>query len=188
MRVFGYEGIVFHGGGTSRGLKLADTSLAVDLRDFGGPIGTTAVEASFPLSNANKWLINGGYLRIPIADHGIPALPKEFWPDLLKDLLVEKDRRGGMLDLRAFCMGGHGRTGMFLAIMYGLTHPQDQDPVDTIRKMYCINAVETLSQENYVYHCCGLPKHEKFSGTVSVSTGVTSVYSLNSAKGAWDYE
>lgn len=46
-----------------------------------------------------------------------------------------------------FCMGGHGRTGTFLAGLLALMEPEVADPVAEVRKRYCLRAVETKEQE-----------------------------------------
>ncbi len=46
------------------------------------------------------------------------------------------------------CMGGHGRTGTVLSIWAGLH--DIENPIQYVRKIYCEEAVETVSQEMFV--------------------------------------
>lgn len=50
------------------------------------------------------------------------------------------------------CMGGYGRTGTFLALIYRCLGVED--PITYVRKVYCGHAVETRKQEDFVM---GLP-------------------------------
>ena len=51
------------------------------------------------------------------------------------------------------CIGGHGRTGTILAILYVLAGVDPLEAVDHARKIYCHDAVETQAQEWYVEWC-----------------------------------
>lgn len=59
-------------------------------------------------------------------------------------------REGGRVEIG--CVGGHGRTGMFLAILTALTmsEPDGKKAVAFVRNTYCDNAVESPEQEWYV--------------------------------------
>lgn len=51
------------------------------------------------------------------------------------------------------CIGGHGRTGTILALMYLLSAEGDvssEEAINFVRKAYCSNAIETYVQEWYV--------------------------------------
>lgn len=50
------------------------------------------------------------------------------------------------------CLGGHGRTGTFLAICYALTmaEPNARKAISEVRRTYCTNAVESAEQAWYV--------------------------------------
>jgi hypothetical protein len=50
----------------------------------------------------------------------------------------------------AFCAGGHGRTGLFLASLLAYMEPDVDDPVAKLRHRYCHKAVETPAQEAQV--------------------------------------
>ncbi|MFL6139396.1 MAG: hypothetical protein ACJ74O_16555 [Frankiaceae bacterium] len=44
------------------------------------------------------------------------------------------------------CLGGHGRTGTFLASLIALAEPGTADPVAALRDRHCVHAVETEEQ------------------------------------------
>lgn len=48
------------------------------------------------------------------------------------------------------CIGGHGRTGLMLAVMATLTQPDIEDAVTYVQTNYCSHAVESEVQEWYV--------------------------------------
>lgn len=65
------------------------------------------------------------------------------WNGLLRAL------RATNLPIAAACVGGHGRTGTFLAIMawlMGLPQKEGKQPVEFIRSVYCKECVETKVQ------------------------------------------
>ncbi len=57
------------------------------------------------------------------------------------------------------CIGGHGRTGMFLAALVAYLEVDD-DPIAYVRKHYCDRAVESVAQINYLHKEFGCPKAE----------------------------
>lgn len=61
------------------------------------------------------------------------------------------------------CQGGHGRTGTILALMWGLSHPSDKDPVGSIRALGCKKWAESREQINFIHEYLNLevPEHLK---------------------------
>lgn len=51
------------------------------------------------------------------------------------------------------CIGGHGRTGTFLAIVSALKKVTT-NPINFIRQRLCKNCIETISQEEYIRIIC----------------------------------
>jgi hypothetical protein len=86
-------------------------------------------------------------------DGGVPAISKEWWRELAKALPAIGGKVG------CFCMGGHGRTGTMLSILYALTGNGKGDPVKAIRKKYCRHAVETEEQIEYIEDVTGRAVH-----------------------------
>ncbi len=75
------------------------------------------------------------------------------WQGLLRAL------RGTGQDIACACMGGHGRTGTFLAVMSWLMElPQKEDkkPIQYIRDIYCKEAVESLVQHEQIRDMTGV--------------------------------
>lgn len=82
---------------------------------------------------------------------------KEFWLDLWKMVLEEKAET-----ICFCCMGGHGRTGTAIAALWGLV--LGVSPAVAIRETrnrICAEAVETETQERYVYSLLGVAFPEK---------------------------
>lgn len=106
-------------------------------------------------------------LDVDWPDGKVPALPATWWHDLAEWMLKEEtDRHMGV-----FCFGGHGRTGTFLSIIVGLTHPEEavrKSPVEWVRKSYCGKAVETLSQIKYIELVCGIEMTDEPSDIANV--------------------
>lgn len=83
--------------------------------------------------------------------------------------------------LYAGCIGGHGRTGTFLAAL--VTYMTgEEDSITYVRKNYCQKAVETSSQVEFLHKHFGIRKIESSKGSgygnlgwsgFSGSTGVT---------------
>ena len=99
-----------------------------------------------------------GWLSLPFPDMGVPSNIKTLdqWKGItgqIKKILKSKK------DVLVACLGGHGRSGMFCAIVGYLLNKKDKEwasPVEQIRKIHCSEAVETYSQEKYVYDILGL--------------------------------
>lgn len=82
-------------------------------------------------------------INLPIADYSIPR------PDLARRaLLASIDALERGESLYVGCMGGKGRTGLFMALLAkaaGVEHP-----IEHVRSTYFEHAVETLEQERFV--------------------------------------
>jgi len=94
-------------------------------------------------------------LSLPIRDMDVPTYSHKFWEYLTNE--VRRILESGKCILVA-CDGGHGRTGMVIAILgYKLgIIPQGQCPIEWVRANYCKGAIETTPQEQYVYTMLGL--------------------------------
>ena len=89
----------------------------------------------------------------PIQDYGVPHEPEEF-----KKLIrwSAKQVNAG-LKLHCGCIGGHGRTGMFLAALV-TEMSGEKDSVSYVRKHYCKKAVENEKQVNFLHEHFGITK------------------------------
>jgi hypothetical protein len=100
-----------------------------------------------------------GWLSLPFPDYKTPNNIRTYeqWHGIattIKKILKQKH------DVLVACHGGHGRSGLFCAIVgYILGINSDRSwssPVEKIRKLHCQAAVETLAQEQFVYDILGL--------------------------------
>lgn len=86
-------------------------------------------------------------LTVDWPDGHVPEfLGREWWQELHSFLAT------GLSGQRVFigCLGGMGRTGTALSILYGLEHPHRENPIDDIRETYHYDAVETEAQVDYI--------------------------------------
>lgn len=100
-----------------------------------------------------------GWLSLPFPDFGTPKglTTLDQWKGIagvIEDILSKGT------DVLVACQGGHGRSGLFCAIVgYLLAVRTDRSwssPVEKIRKLHCPDSVETFEQERYVYGILGL--------------------------------
>lgn len=100
-----------------------------------------------------------GWLSLPFPDYGTPKgmSTRQQWEGMaatIKSILQEGK------DVLVACLGGHGRSGLFVSIVgYILGHKTNRawkSPVEHIRQIHCDEAVETYAQEKYVYDILGL--------------------------------
>lgn len=97
-----------------------------------------------------------------------PLNGKNDWKGILRGI------RGHGADVSVACMGGHGRTGTFLAIMgwlMGLPQEVDKKPVQFIRDSYCVEAVESMAQFKQIKEITGVDETNLFVSYVSTYTG-----------------
>lgn len=100
-----------------------------------------------------------GWLSLPFPDYKTPNIKtREQWEGIAQTI---KDILKTGTDVLVACHGGHGRSGLFIAIVgYILAVNIDRSwasPVEHVRKIHCPDAVETFEQEKYVYDILGLP-------------------------------
>lgn len=100
-----------------------------------------------------------GWLSLPFPDMKVPTTitTNEQWTGI-KDTVQNILRKG--IDVLVACHGGHGRSGLFCAIVgYMLNINNDRSwssPVERLRALHCDEAIETRSQEQFVYDILGL--------------------------------
>ena len=105
-------------------------------------------------------------------DFSIPKVGKEFWYALIQDIKDNNIKR-----ISCQCAGGHGRTGVQLAILAYLLSPagkkRDARWPDAavltkwVRDAHCHHAVEAKSQQEYIAMVCGIPLGEMLIAEVS---------------------
>lgn len=91
----------------------------------------------------------------PVTDGSVPQDPDEF--DRLLNWTIEQ--LGAGKKVHVGCIGGHGRTGMFLAALYAKV-TNEADAITYVRKNYCHKAVESSSQVSYLNKHYGIKKVE----------------------------
>ena len=103
-----------------------------------------------------------------ITDGCAPKDVKEFKKmiDWVTDQLNEGKR------IHVGCIGGHGRTGTFLAALVSnfKVALDTDDPIQWVRDNHCQKAVESESQVNFLHKHFGCKKHagsKEFSGTIT---------------------
>lgn len=95
---------------------------------------------------------NRVHIRYMIRDGSVPDNQKQF--DACLDYVIEALADGKKI--HAGCIGGHGRTGLFLAAvaqktMGSILAQEGISAIDYVRDTYCNNAVETFKQVLYLY-------------------------------------
>ena len=99
------------------------------------------------------------FVHLDFPDFGTPESTAEFWYALVRDI-----RTHGIKTISTQCAGGHGRTGVQLAILRYLLCDDKRsdyltasDLVRWVRDRHCHHAVETQAQLEYVADVCQLP-------------------------------
>ncbi len=114
---------------------------------FGGVIkrGSQPNKNMFVLDLAHVVRFSDEFKYLKIIDWknlSVPSLTHNDWQGIY-DAWIQSN-----LPLQAICLYGHGRTGTALSIMLGLHGIKH--PVSLVRKLYCVHAVETKLQAQYI--------------------------------------
>ena len=163
IALFEVDGITVYGGGHTRNGGWHVMSPAPDLAM--GPAQvmdrgkSTVVPQGFSCANH----IGGDthIISIDWPDFDIPVdVGRDWWLALVDDI-----KRLGIKTVSTQCVGGHGRTGVQLAIlahlMGAIKQPDAATLIKWVRSNYCHHAVETYPQQEYVAQCCNLPVGER---------------------------
>jgi len=97
-----------------------------------------------------------------IVDMGVPKDLTEF--KKLLSYTVKQMKAGKKVFVG--CIGGHGRTGLFLAALTKVM-TGDKDAITTVRENYCKKAVESSEQINWLHKHFGIKKVEGSKATLS---------------------
>lgn len=122
--------------------RLAEFDLSVFLSDTYLPYG---LYANYGAVNEAKRII-----YLPIEDMGIPKM--HLFTQVIA--LIRAELVLGH-SVAVSCVGGHGRTGMVLAGVWGSAHPADPNPIAAIRTLGCAKWVEGMRQINFVHEYLG---------------------------------
>ena len=84
------------------------------------------------------------HVHLPIKDFGVPR------DEYAVELAIRDTLRAAIRGQQVYvgCMGGWGRTGLFLALLAKAAGVEN--PVEYVREHYSSRAVETADQENFV--------------------------------------
>jgi protein-tyrosine phosphatase len=152
------SGLVFYGGGGSRGAKWYKGMTVIDLADrFKGSVKVEGV--SLPRIAA---IGSAPRIAIDWSDYKACDFTREEWLVFVEEL--REARKDGRLpkDVLVCCVGGHGRTGSCLAILASLMGACDkEDPVKFVRSIYCNKAVESAEQLDYIEEVCQVEVKEE---------------------------
>ena len=164
--VFEAKGVKVYAGGTNRNGGWHKMSPVPDLAL--GPIGVIHSARTIdvlPEGSKSSYTLVGGNTPIVIEidwpDYSIPSnLGPSWWKALVEDIETKNIK-----SISTQCMGGHGRTGVQLAILAHLMIPKAKhewknahDLIKWVRGNFCEHAVEAKSQQTYIADVCGIPE------------------------------
>jgi hypothetical protein len=139
-------------------------------------------DGGMTFGRAYPW--NGGAeVFFRITDQDVPKDEKAFAGLVTWTL----DRLKAGAKVHAGCIGGHGRTGLFLAAL--VASLGEKDAIQYVRQHYCGKAVESQKQVNWLVEHYGVSKAEPrpYSGTKVIQGGkTTGGTSYSKWKEDWD--
>lgn len=145
-----------------------------------GPQGVIRVARSFDIIPDGFTCVNHvqsinvpHIIELEWPDFSIPSnVGREFWVSLVADV-----KSKGIKSISCQCMGGHGRTGVQLAIFAHLmiekknqTWKDAGELIQWVRDSYCTHAVEAKSQQEYIATVCQIPLGQDKVETISGGT------------------
>ena len=100
-------------------------------------------------------------VSLDFPDFSTPKVSAKFWYALAQDILSNNIKT-----VSCQCAGGHGRTGVQVAILsYLLSNEEERKQwpdvaalIKWVREVHCEHAVETKSQQTYIATVCALPE------------------------------
>lgn len=166
-----HDGIEVYAGGSSRNggwwlmNPVPDLAMGPDnevLKGMPSKYATRGLDADrWPCMDKIMTVEPKNILAIDFPDYKVPQdLDREFWLELRKNI-----RKNKIKTIHCMCMGGHGRTGVQLAILrYLLASDKEREAwkdsnelIMAIRTPYCHKAVESKAQQEYVASVTELP-------------------------------
>lgn len=76
-------------------------------------------------------------------DYGIIDFPLEFWREMAR--IVQGHKK-----TLVYCVGGHGRTGTFLACLLRAFGYDGEEAIKLVKERYCQDAIEAVKQTEYI--------------------------------------
>jgi hypothetical protein len=140
LKIPGTDKVIYGGSCSTPAVHDADVYIG-----FAGDMRFT--ERNWPWKKGSEVLF-----RIP--DMCAPEKPEEF--KKLVNWTIKQLEAG--LKVHCGCMGGHGRTGMFMSAIVAQMGGV-KDATEYVRKNYCSKAVESNSQVEFLHKEYGITKH-----------------------------
>lgn len=154
------NGAGLYAGGWTRNANPGEDWGVIDLSEFHRPnmyTGSKQADKYFSHTlQGNQERSKGITLHLPIRDYATPHFGMRTWVNLANDVQGMLDKG---INVLVACDGGHGRTGLTIAILATLLNKDGctlPDPIAWVRKVYCMEAIETTGQELYVYDILGI--------------------------------
>lgn len=169
LEIPGY-GVIYGGSCNSPVVKDADVYIGFDHGMKRGP--------NFPWEE--QTIVEVFY---PVQDRHAPQHPENFRKMVDWTLLQLSAGK----KVHAGCIGGHGRTGTFLAALVAAAG--NKDAVQYVREHYCKKAVESKAQVDFLMKHYGVAKAEGTDAFHKPSTPpkVTGIHAGSSGKQGWPY-
>lgn len=104
--------------------------------------------------------VEGESFLYPIQDMGVPP----DWPSFEKLIEWLAVQLTAKRKVHVGCIGGHGRTGLVLAALVK-TMMDETDAIAYVRKNYCVKAVESISQVEFLVSRYGISKVQPAKAT-----------------------
>ena len=151
LKLPGSELLIYGGSCSAPVVKDADVYIGFDE----GSMRFT--ERSYPWKAGVEFLFK-------IGDMSTPEKPDEF----KKLVSWTKTQLEAGKKVHCGCIGGHGRTGTFLAAL--CSEFGEKDAITYVRKKYCQKAVESSSQVSFLHEHFGITKVDGFKSSATYST------------------
>ena len=160
------DGVRFYAGGNTRNGGWMQMKPRPELAI--GPQGVIRVARTFDVIPDGFTCVNDiqaidvpHIIELEWPDFSIPSnVGREFWLSLVDDIKTK-----GIKSVSCQCMGGHGRTGVQLAIFaHFMIEKKNQtwkdagELIQWVRDSYCTHAVEAKSQQEYISTVCQIPQ------------------------------
>jgi hypothetical protein len=139
---FRWQNINFFGGGISCGASFHKKMFVINCLDFNDSV--------------LRLVRHEVVLNIP--NHGVSDYTLAHWLGIVKEIkfIAESHKLGPQLDVLVMCGAGHGRTGMVLAILYGLFMGDCMpNAIAIVRRYVCKYSVENRKQIEYIEKILG---------------------------------
>lgn len=122
-------------------------------------IDTFCPDVMYTYGLPSKLTLQEAHVMFPITDRRAPCNEAGF-TKLLH--LISSYLKSGK-EVAVSCYGGHGRTGLVLACLYGMANPTCPDPIEAIRSLGCKKWVENEIQAKFIFKFLNRPYVPKYN-------------------------